>query len=188
MSSLLSASSISVLPISFFAYFSKHYSANSDIFVRQTLTYSALLYLLRGNPEKRQYFGHYLNNNIHHFVGRSCFCVDLDTSEKHFDSFENVDKSFLACSNIFSCLRDPYVTTTQAKSINIHTERRTPTPAKITLAGEKSYHINEKTGLKELQVMRHTRPAPAPRMPEKANRTLTVGSSHFVHLSSVLRD
>jgi hypothetical protein len=74
------------------------------------------------------------------------------------------------------------------KLIMIRTERRTPTPAKMTLAGEKSYHTNMRKYLKVLQVVRHTRPIPAPRMPEKANRTLTVGSSHFVHRSSVLRD
>jgi hypothetical protein len=37
---------------------------------------------------------------------------------------------------------DPCVTTAHAKLLRIHTERSTPTPAKITLAGEKSWDIN----------------------------------------------
>ncbi|KAF8259406.1 hypothetical protein EI94DRAFT_1751706 [Lactarius quietus] len=55
-------------------------------------------------------------------------------------------------------------------STSIAAERRTPTPAKITCAGE------------------NTSPTPAPRVAEKAKRTLTVGLSHRDNLSSALLD
>jgi hypothetical protein len=48
----------------------------------------------------------------------------------------------LACSNLFGCLRDVHVIMAHAELTRIHTERRTPTPAKITLAGENSFHMN----------------------------------------------
>ena len=54
--------------------------------------------------------------------------------------------------------------------------------------GEYLGHKYKRAKLRELDVLKHTRLTPAPRMPEKADKTLTVGSSHFVHRSSVLRD
>ena len=177
-----------VLPISFFAYFSEHRSISSKIFVCQILTYSTLLHLLRRNSKNGEDLNHYLNDNIHHFRGRSRVCVDSEASEKHLNPLKDVDKSALACSNIFSCLRDVRVTAAHAKLLRVHTERRMPTPAKMTLAGENSCDMNMRTDLKEERVLKLTRPAPAPRMLEKVNRTSTVGSSHFVHRSSLLRD
>jgi uncharacterized protein (DUF2126 family) len=68
------------------------------------------------------------------------------------------------------------------KSSRIRTERRTPTPAKITLAGDNNCDPIQ------AHAVRHTRPTPAPRIVENAYRTFTVGISHFVHRSSVLQD
>src|SRR5580698_2771904 len=70
LSSFFSASSISVLPISFFAYFSNHLSANDITFIREILTHSALLNLLCRNPENREYLSHYLNDYVHHLIRR----------------------------------------------------------------------------------------------------------------------
>jgi hypothetical protein len=94
------------------------------------------------DSKNRENFDHYLNDYVHHFRGRPHFCVDLDASEKHLDPLKHVDKSLLACSNIFGCLRSVGITIDHAKSIRIHTERRMPTPAKITLAGENSCHMH----------------------------------------------
>ena len=66
----------------------------------------------------------------------------METSEKHLNALKDVDKSVLACSNVFSCLGNACVTIAHTNIIRIHTERRTPTPAKITLAGENSCHTN----------------------------------------------
>jgi hypothetical protein len=69
--------------------------------------------------------------------------VGLEASEKHFDALEDVDKSVLTCSNILSCLRDAGVTMARTELLKrLHTERRTPTPAKITLAGGNTCHMN----------------------------------------------
>ena len=149
MSSLFSASSISVLPISFFAYFSKLYSANRDKDVRRTLTHSALLDFLCCDPENRECLHQYLNDYIHHFCCRPYFCVYLETSKEQLNPLEDVDKSVFACSNIFSRLRDLCVTMAHAKVLTIHTERRTPIPAKMTLAGEKSCHTNMREHISE---------------------------------------
>jgi hypothetical protein len=99
-----------VLPISLFAYFSSHCSINSEVIVHRVLTYLALFDFLRYDPKNRENLNHYLNDNVHHFRGRSHFCVDLETSEKHLNPFKDVDKCILARSNIFSSLRDVSVT------------------------------------------------------------------------------
>src|ERR1700760_1476207 len=78
LSNLFSASSMSVLPISFFAYFSNHRSINSYISVQQMLTYSALSDFLRCDPKDRQNLNHNLNDYTHHFRGRLSFCVALE--------------------------------------------------------------------------------------------------------------
>ena len=142
MSSLFIASSTSVLPINLFAYFSTHRSINGEIFARQILTYSTLFNFLRRDPKNRENLNHYLNDDIQHLCGRLHFCVDLETSEKHFDPFKDIDECVLACLNIFNCLRDVCVTMAHTTTERIHTERRTPTPAKTTLEGENSCHIN----------------------------------------------
>jgi hypothetical protein len=91
----------------------------------------------------------------------------------------------LACLNILSCLRNVCVTMFHTNLLRVHTERRTPMPAKTTLAGENTCQINIRVQTSDKR--EHTRPTPAPSVAEKANRTFTVGSSHFVHRSS-LRD
>src|ERR1700761_7245984 len=102
------------------------------------LTHSNLFHNLRGDPKKRENLNYDLNYYFHHFRGWPQFRVDLETSEKHFHLPKHVDKGVLARSNIYSCLRDPHVTMSHAQMLKIHTERRMPTPAKMTLAGENS--------------------------------------------------
>ena len=70
---------------------------------------------------------------------------------------------------------------------DIHTERRMPTPAKMTLAGENTCHVNMREKIRKVYP-EHTRPTLAPIMLEKVYMTLMVGSSHFVHRPSVFRD
>ena len=106
---------MSVLPISFFTYFSTHRSINSDVFVHRILTYSTSLDFLRCDPKNGDHLDHYLNDYIHHFRGRLDFCVDLETSEKHLNFFEDVNKCVLACSNIFRRLRGVRVTMARTK-------------------------------------------------------------------------
>jgi hypothetical protein len=77
---------------------------------------------------------------MHHFWRWSYLRIDFEPSEKTFDTLEDVDKSFLASANIFNCLKEKDVTTGNPKeSRNLSTKSRTPTPAKITFAGEKTY-------------------------------------------------
>src|SRR6267154_463076 len=144
LSSLFSASSISVLPISFFAYFSDHLSVNDVIFICKILTHPALLDLLCRDPQNGENLDHYLNEYIHHFRSWRHLCVGLETSEKHFNALEDVDKSALACPNILSRLGDVGVTMSSRKVVKngLHTERSTPTPANITLAGENTCQTN----------------------------------------------
>jgi hypothetical protein len=72
--------------------------------------------------------------------------------------------------------------------MRVHTERRTPTPTKIAFAGEKIYKINKhkRADRNGEHVLEHTRPTPSPSASVKAQRTFTVGSSHFVSISSPL--
>ena len=62
---------------------------------------------------------------------------------------------------------------------------KTPTPEKITVAGENTYKIGI-GGIFRVYVSRLTRPTPPEMAAENAYRTLTVGVIHFVSLSSPL--
>jgi hypothetical protein len=57
--------------------------------------------------------------------------------KKGFYALEHLKKSVLAREDILGCLRAVHITIDQAKVLKrIHTERRTPIPAKIVFAGE----------------------------------------------------
>ena len=104
LSSLFNASSTSVLPTSFFRYFSENIHVNSDIFVPQELTRSALLYLFRRNRKNADNLDHYRRDCIYHFSSRWHLGVEFETSKKCFYAFEDVNKIVLACTNIFGYL------------------------------------------------------------------------------------
>src|SRR6266403_126849 len=106
LSSFFTASSISVIPISLFKYFSELPSVNGHILIHASLTHSALLQLLRGDPNDRENLDRYLNHHIHHLLGRLYFRVDFKTSEEHFDALKDVQKCILACPNVLNCLND----------------------------------------------------------------------------------
>ena len=80
---------------------------------------------------------------MHHFGRRYHLSVDFEPSEKTLDTLENVDKSFLASANISNCLKGIGVTTGKTDEWRkICTKSRTPTPAKMTFAGEKTCQIH----------------------------------------------
>src|SRR6266849_10474386 len=79
LSSLFSASSMSVFPISFFKNFSENFLIKSDLVVQELLTHTALLHLLRSHPKNRKHLHHYLYNNIYHFRRRCHPSVDFKT-------------------------------------------------------------------------------------------------------------
>jgi hypothetical protein len=101
---------MSVLPKSFFKYFSKHPSVNRSVVLKKLLARSPLLNLIRCDPENTEHLDHYLNDYIRHFRRRCYRGVDFETSKKTFDALENVNKSVLACANILSRLTDIGVT------------------------------------------------------------------------------
>src|SRR5216684_2640635 len=87
-SSLFSASSISLLPISLFRYFSEKGSVNGYIFGQQQLTRPSLSDLFRCNSEDVEDLNHYFRGNIHHFLVKCCFSVELKSLKKGFYAFE----------------------------------------------------------------------------------------------------
>jgi hypothetical protein len=95
----------------------------------------------------------------------------------------------LACTDIFSCLSNARIKMAATKALGrIQTERRTPTPTKMTFAGENTCQMHIRIQISQIRDLKHTRPTPSPRASEREQRTLTVGSSHLVKRSSVLRD
>ncbi len=106
LSSFFTASSISVLPITLFIYFSETPSVNGYILIHASLTRSALLQLLRCDPNDRENLDSYMNHHIHHFCGWLYCCVNFKTSEEHFDALKDVQKCVLACPNVLSRLND----------------------------------------------------------------------------------
>jgi hypothetical protein len=79
----------------------------------------------------------------------------------------------LQCRNSFQTLR--------------LTKRRTPTPAKITCAGENTCNADVK-GCRQVAWIGLTRPTPPPSVAEYAYRTLMVGFSHRDNRSSAVLD
>ena len=112
------------------------------LIMNPVLTHSTSPNLLRCDTKNREYLDHYQNDRIHHFRSRRDVSVYLETSEKHLDALEEVHKSVLARPDILSGLKDACVILSHTNLLEIHTERRAPIPAKITLAGENTCQIN----------------------------------------------
>ena len=75
--------------------------------VNELLTRSALLDLFRRNTENRENLDRYLSHHDRHFRSRFDLCIDLETSEKQFNSLKVNQKrvlGHLACPIVLSCL------------------------------------------------------------------------------------
>ena len=84
-------------------------------------------------------FYHDLYHHVHHFWCRRHCSVDFETKEEIFDALEYIDESFLTRVDILNCLKNLRVIRSLRKERNRErTERRTPTPAKISFPGEKT--------------------------------------------------
>jgi hypothetical protein len=137
LSNLFSASSISVLPISFFRYFSESDSVNGNIIIQRQLTYPSLSDPFSCNSKDVQDLHHCFGDYVHHFLVECRFRVNFESLEEAFYALEHLKKSILACANILGCLRTVRITIDRTKILRkIHTERSTPIPAKIAFAGE----------------------------------------------------
>jgi hypothetical protein len=67
----------------------------------------------------------------------------LEAAKIAFDAPENVDERVSACADILSCLKDEGIRIARARrSMRTRTASKTPTPAKITFAGENTCQIN----------------------------------------------
>jgi hypothetical protein len=90
-SSLFSVSSISLLPIKLFTYFSEHrsrHSVNIVIFIQRILTHLGFLNHLHHNSKSGEDLNHYPNNYIHHVHGWRHFCITLETAEKQLNALK----------------------------------------------------------------------------------------------------
>ena len=104
LSSLLSASSMSVLPTNFFTYFPQDISVSGTRFEQESLTCPALLDILCRNPKDRKNLHHDLDHYFHHFGSRRHLRVKFETSEKQLNTFKYVSEKFRARKNGTSCL------------------------------------------------------------------------------------
>ena len=97
-------------PSNFFAYFSAATLVSRERMAwKHRLTESSLIYLLSCEGEDRQKFDHDLDEYIGHRRGRRNLGVDLETSEKIFETFEDVHQGFVARPHKFSRLTDPEI-------------------------------------------------------------------------------
>src|SRR6266852_3129584 len=133
LSSLFSASSISVRPISLFRYFSENGSVNGNIIIQKKLTRPSLSDLFSCDSKNVENLHQYFGDYIHHSLVKCRFIVDFQSLEKNFYALEDLKKSVLARANILGCLRAVRIMMDRTKVIRrIHTKRRTPIPTKIT--------------------------------------------------------
>jgi hypothetical protein len=157
------------------------------MFVQQGLTRSALFNFFRRNRKNTENLDQYRRDCVHHILIRWHLGVDFEPSKETFYALEDVKKGILACANIFRCLLDVDIKMASAEaSGRIQTKRRTPTPAKITFAGENTCQMRLRVQISQIYVLEQTRPTPSPRVAEREKRTFTVGYSHFVSRSSLL--
>jgi hypothetical protein len=151
------------------------------------LTCSSLFYLLCRDTQDIQYFHHYLNNDVCHSLAWFDLRISLQTFEKVLDPLKDVDQGLLRCIDILNCLASFVVKLGLRRDVcKILTWRRTPAPANITVAGEKTYVVTL-TFIPKQDHLILTRLTPPPMVAENVRRTLTVGPSHFVNLSSLFR-
>jgi hypothetical protein len=110
----------------------------------QRLTRSALLDLFRCNRKNTKDLHQNVHGDIHHFGRRWHLGVGFKTSEKFLYALEEVDEGVLAGANILGRLGDGGFQWRARKGVTriLRTRKRTPTPAKITLAGENACQEN----------------------------------------------
>jgi hypothetical protein len=98
-----------------------------------------LLDLLRRNRKNTKGLHQNVHGDIHHFGRQWHLGVCFETSEKVLYALEEIDEGVLAGANILGRLRDGGFSVADAQRCVtriLRTRRRTPTPAKITFAGE----------------------------------------------------
>ena len=103
------------------------------------LTCSSLIYLLCRDSKYIQHFNHYLHDDVRHRLSWSNLGIGLHASEEVLDPLKYVNKSLLGSNNVLRRLRSSRIKLgCKETSRMIRTWRRTPAPAKITFAGEKT--------------------------------------------------
>ena len=151
----------------------------------ETHTGSSLLYFLRDNAEDRDDLNHDLDDDVYHSLRRSDLYVCFKPLEKVFHTAKKIDESVFACADILNSLKGKQSQNYLfAGSRKVLTWRRTPIPVNIAFAGGNICGRTRQRDLERYYVSEFTTLAPFPRVAENANNTLTVGSSHFIHLSS----
>jgi len=104
------------------------------------LTRSSLFNLLCRDGEDRQYLNHDLHDGVRHCCGRLNSCIRFQPPEEPLYTFENINEHVLTRIDILGRLADIEVTMTRnsTRSKRSPTWKRTPMPAEITFAGEKT--------------------------------------------------
>jgi hypothetical protein len=115
LSSLFSVSSMSFFPISFFRYFSEYDVVRGILFVKKTLTCSALLDFFCCNSNKVEDLDRNFRDCVHHSLIWCHFSVYVQTSEKCFYALERLKKCVLVRANVFSCLKIVRITMDRGK-------------------------------------------------------------------------
>ncbi len=87
------------------------------------------------------------------------FRINLESLEKSFYALEHLEKSVLDRANILGCLpvavRAVCIRMDRTKVLRrIHTERRTPIPAKIAFAGENTCKISMRMQISDISISR----------------------------------
>ena len=113
--------------------------------MKDELTRSTLFHFLGGIREYIQDFNRYPHHLVRHRRSQRDLGICFEPSEETVDTSENVDEDVLARSDIVSCLKtrsQGHEGPHKGKKTKSLTRRRTPTPAKTTLAGEKTCQID----------------------------------------------
>jgi hypothetical protein len=105
------------------------------------LTLSSPFDLHRRDGKYRQYFNHDLDDHVRHCRGRYHFLIKLEPPKDILDACKEISEYVLARIGILDRLTD-YVSLPVPRTRDCEwklTKRRTPIPANITFAGEKTF-------------------------------------------------
>ena len=105
------------------------------------LTRSSLFYLLRRDSKDIQDFHHDLDDDVRHSIAWLDLRIRLRPFEEILDPLKYIDQGLLRRIDVLNGLPIFDVKLTREETDKIQTWRRTPAPAKITVAGEKAYVI-----------------------------------------------
>ena len=97
--------------------------------MKDRLTLSSLLHLLRHNQKDSKYLNHYLHHDVLHSICRRNLDIFLESSEEILDTPEDIDERVLTCHDVLCRLCRFGIRRARGMGIRDHSYRKEDTSA-----------------------------------------------------------